>query len=589
MVYYVLFGLTLLDKPLSTDEVEFSMASVELAKTGKPLFYMGEVWGATMEKSKSWWAFQDSGKPWHLYGFWHPPGLLHIISNLYKIFGIKDWVARFPGFICGIGSLLLLRRCARLLAGPENAGRAEALVSILYGVNPFLLQLGVMVDLDNTVVNFCSIWYLYEFARSTIRKVPLWRKHLGLAGILVCGFWAKEFTGVYLMVACGFYLLVRRDWKELGFALLGFALGSGVFLASWWLYCKLGHYDPWYWYHFTIKDKLVAGTGLLRTALRDGGIHEGLRIVRFTSFSLMIWVGPVLFPLFLWGLFDSCRALVKSKRPSLGDLFCVFGAAMIGITVIYRPSLQMLKYTYPIFGPSIAFIGIWLARKLGSLAERELLAVLLAAGAVALSQRFIFGDMVFFLYNAPLLESADVGFWYCAASLSVLLAIRFLADSRSRARLLLLSLLALCTGMNLGTSLGQLGKEYVTSVSWNNYGDSELDKAIEYAKANIKPNEMVICRKEFGFYLRLNDPKFSQRWYIPPMVMEADNSQQLVENLSAPGLNWLILDRYLLREDAVPFLQNYFQIVKTFGAAGIRPSFYFLKRRADVPPAPPLL
>jgi hypothetical protein len=65
--------------------------------------------------------------------------------------------------------------------------------------NPLIIQQGMMLGIDNTVVTLVSALFLHEFLRLEKRGTALLPKYVWLTGLIAVSFWAKEFAATLKM------------------------------------------------------------------------------------------------------------------------------------------------------------------------------------------------------------------------------------------------------------------------------------------------------------------------------------------------------------------------------------------------------
>jgi hypothetical protein len=131
-------------------------------------------------------------------------------------------------------------------------------------------------------------------------------------------------------------------------------------------------------------------------------------------------------------------------------------------------------------------------------------------------------------------------------------------------------------GANLGLSWKQRAP-YATSISWNNYGEAGFVEAADYLKSVLKPEDVPICRKDFGLHLFKDLDSQYRRWINPCVIMDVGAGEELVRNITAPGVSHIVLERYSRRGPVIRVLQQYYVLEKHFGDPE-RPSFYILRR-----------
>ena len=159
------------------------------------------------------WVIEEAPRPNFEYGLWHPPLYVYVLALSYKIFGTASWAARLPGVVCFLITLWLLWRLVTHLSPPESRQHVRIFLVSLYLVNPLLIQQGMMLDIDNTVLTLLGVLLLHEFLRMDAKGTPWLQKYAWLTVLMTLSFWAKEFGALYLAVALLVYL---GAWRSRG-------------------------------------------------------------------------------------------------------------------------------------------------------------------------------------------------------------------------------------------------------------------------------------------------------------------------------------------------------------------------------------
>lgn len=580
LVLFVFFCAFSINKPLTTDEVELSGAALAIAKTGIPLYYNGDS-PAEYRAAKDLWILRETPREQFQYGMWHSSLLyLYSLALFLKVFGAVNWAARMPGVICFLLTLWLLRGILLKVYPTEKAEKVFGFTALLYLINPLLLQQGLMLDLDNTVVTVTCVLFLHEFLRLDLKGVPWLRKYGWLTLVMALGFWAKEFPPIYLTVALLVYLALQRRWRDCIGAFLTLVVGAALFWCSWWAFCRLMGLPVMYFIKWSIIGILGQGEGLFTTILKDSGMTNALFSVFFSFLHPTLWVSPYYMVLFFLVAGKRFWAFLCQRRLEPLDLLLLYAALLFFVTMVYRPEGWFLKHNYPSFGILTLLFAVFVHEHGGPLSWRELLAGMALAIGIAVAQVLILRDVVLTLFRGGLKALGD---WHLTAfyvmGVVVLLAIvRASRQQWSVARCGLAALVLGLVGANLGLSWMQRAP-YVTSISWNNYGETGFTEAAAYLKSMMKPDDVVICRKDFGYFLQ-KDLEFPYRKWFNPCVLDSVKSpDELVRNITGPGVRTIVLDRYAIgysmQNRHVPVLQvvqQFYRVDKQIG------SFYILRR-----------
>jgi 4-amino-4-deoxy-L-arabinose transferase-like glycosyltransferase len=487
------------------------------------------------------------------------------------------WAARLPGLLCALGTLWLLYRIIRRLVPASDGAATANLFALLYLANPLILQQSLMLDIDNTVVTLTCVLFLHEFLRLDAMPRHTWGRYVWWTVLMALTFWAKEFSAAYLTVAILMYLLLQRRWATAA-AMIGVAVaGAALFWATWLAYCRWLDLPAMYFIRFTILGKLAIGEGLLTTIARGGGWMNAWYSVGFSFWNTALWLSP--FYAVLVGLVTVWRGLRywQTRRLEPWDLLLLYGWAVLGATQVYRPSGWFLKYQMPAMGVLLALVAahvqtVW-AQRPGRPDGRLWVIIGALAVVVAFAQTWMTGDPVQHLFSGglPAMGKHNVWTFYIVGLVALLFVVKVTHVGGSLRWVTATALLAGALGSNLGLT-GQQLADKVTSISWNNYGETGFRETVEYLRANLPADELVICRKDFGFHLLTDTTDLYRRWYNPVVITNVRTGEELVRNITAPGVTRIVLDRYSIRQDTLPILQQFYGLEKQIG------SFYVLKR-----------
>ena len=574
---YAWFAIWSINKPLTTDESEFGAVAVAIGKTGKPIYYMGDspdrYWPA-----KDMWQKLEAPRPGFQYGTWHSSLYISWLALWVKLLGMANWVVRLAGVACFLGTLWLVRKILYLALPSERAGRVFGPVAFLYLVNPLLIQQGMMLDIDTTVVTFTSVLFLHEVLRLEIRQVAWWRQSVWLGVILALGFWAKEFAGLYLALTAFVYVLLRRNWRGAAGGVTALIIGVGLFWGTWWLYCKAFDLPVMYFIRFTILGKLAIGEGLFRTIAAQSGLTNAIFSVLFSLFNITVWTSPFYWALLIGVIVWRGREFWLSKKPAPLDLLLLFGLLMMAVTQVYRPSGWFLKYGYPAHAVLVVLAGVLVSEKVDRFVPKDWAIGAILAAIVAVAQFIVLRDPVLSLYGMKMKGMADPQFWgfYLISGAALVILLKLTRKDLPLTPALTVALAIGLVGANLGLDWKQRAP-IVTSISWNNYGEEGFAEAAAHLNSVLKPGDVPICRKDFGFYLLpVSDPVYRQ-WINPAVLTEARTGQELVENITAPGISHIVLDRYSIRREALPIIQHFYDLDRQIG------SYYILRRNSKMP------
>ena len=560
-----------INKPLTTDEAEIDSSALAIAKTGKPIYYMGDTPEQYIPR-KDLWQIHEAPKPGYTYGLWHPPLYIYLLALSHKLFGTASWTARLPGVLCFLATLWLLRGIINRLLPPEKSNAVFGVTSFLYLTNPLLIQQSMMLDVDNTVVTLTSVLFFHEFLRLEVKGTGWAQRSIWLSLLIGLTMWAKEFAGLFLGLSLLVCAMLRRQWRDALAAVGIVVVGSVLFWVSWWVYCKLTEMPVMYFVRFTILGKLAIGEGLLTTIAKQAGWGSAWFSVVHSLINIIVWTSPFYAALFLMVVGWRVRVFIANKRPEPLDLLLLYVLVMIAATQVYRPSGWFLKYGYPGHSILVVLLSAYLHEKLGQWSRREWAVAGVLSVIVAIAQ-VGWGDPVLWFYTGLLKGLSDHNVWlvYGAAAIVLFVVMKLSRGKWPTSTAVAATLAIGLVGANLGLNWQQRAP-FATSISWNNYGEAGFAEAAEYLKSVLKPADVPVCRKDFGYYLNKGTDTMDRRWINPVVLVDVKTADELVRNITAPGVNYIVLDRYSIRRDTVPIIQQHYAEGKQFG------SFYILKR-----------
>jgi len=248
---YLLATVPLLKVPLRWDETEWPPQATAILKRAVPKVLFAE---SPFIYHPNAWLMRYGAD----YGLWHPPLYLYCLAAFIGLLGKSIMAARFFGQFSGLMTLGIVvfgvGHIAKKKGWPDSlANRAAFISGMIVAVNPFYVHGALLVDIDNTVLMFLIILYLFLFIFSkeflTGRRIAL----LGLISLLL--FWTKLTTPVIMMATVAFYCILKREWRLL-FKLLGITVFSAViFVLSWLSYASIFKAPASFFLDFTYLGK----------------------------------------------------------------------------------------------------------------------------------------------------------------------------------------------------------------------------------------------------------------------------------------------------------------------------------------------
>jgi len=229
---YLLATLTLLKTPLHWDETEWPPQANAILKRAVPKVLFSE--SRYIYHPQAWLMRYGAD-----YGLWHPPLYLYCLAVFIKLLGNNIMAVRFFGLFTGLLTLGMVIFAVRHFAREKGwsdslANRAAFISGMIIAVNPFYVHGALFIDIDNSILMFLVMLYLFFFV--FVEKFPT-GKNLFLLGLIsLFLFWAKLTTPALLIITAVLYCILRRQW-DLLLKLFGVTIFSTtVFILSWLIY-----------------------------------------------------------------------------------------------------------------------------------------------------------------------------------------------------------------------------------------------------------------------------------------------------------------------------------------------------------------
>jgi len=248
---YLLATVPLLKVPLRWDETEWSPQATAILKRAVPevLFYESPF----IYHPQAWLMRYGAD-----YGLWHPPLYLYCLAVFMGFLGENIMVVRFFGLFCALATLGVVVFGVWHIAREKGwsnslANRAAFISGMIVAVNPFYVHGALLPDIDNTVLMFLTILYLFLFVFS--KEFPTGRRLflLGLISLLL--FWSKLTTPVLMILTVAFYCILKRQWNLLFKMLWVTTFSAVVFVLSWLIYAWIFKLPASFFLDFTYLGK----------------------------------------------------------------------------------------------------------------------------------------------------------------------------------------------------------------------------------------------------------------------------------------------------------------------------------------------
>ncbi len=487
----------------------------------------------------------------------HPPLYTILLAHSFRLFGERPEAARLLGVLCLLLTAGLLLLVARRLFGLRLATQIWLTAVTLMAVNPYFIQYALLVDIDCSILTLCMTGTIYFFIRlvQTDSIGDLLATGLGL----VASFWAKEMTPPILLAAIFFFLWpyagLRQALRQTA-ALT--AIGVGVFVLTWYLFCAWTSVPPLSFVEFTILNKGAAASPFSH-------LPKAWMKIK----SMLYWLSPSL--VLLFGGYVACRikALRASRHLELQDFLLVYVGLMFFYTMVYIPSSTsnpLQKYDYPAMPFMALAAASGLHRLLPLLTVKT--ALLLVLVGVALFCCYLLcrlPDPLLAVSVNALRFRSPTSLLLFLPPLVVMLALKKFRPTLTWGRSLALAAGLVVLPQNAYLTIKQMS-DYTTSPSWDNYGERGLAQTIDYLARRVQPEQELVVRKDIGYYLNGIAGLENLRWWYPMFRSELPRMKEDFEAINASGaIAYVVLGPYDHRAPARQVIQPYFTLEQVFG------------------------
>ncbi|MEI8196867.1 MAG: hypothetical protein WCI73_13285, partial [Phycisphaerae bacterium] len=330
-------------------------------------------------------------------------------------------------------------------------------------------------------------------------------------------------------------------------------VGSFLFLATFWAYCRGLHLSMEYTFRFLL-DSFLKGTNSTQSRWeRIGGNLAYLR-------TYIFWLMPLTAGLMLAATTATGLKAWRDRDVAARDIFLLAGMGLF-VTVFYlgliSPFGGFYKYPFATFTflvLPLAYLGAQFLHDQPRILWVMLLALILAIGTWAAAR---WGDAALREARHCSVTALRIGIGV-ALSLGVLLG---LYSRQGLARILFLLLIALGVGLELGVSRTQATAAYPTRY---HYGRQGFEEAVAYLRSRVGPDEVIWGMKDVGYYVN-NRYIESYGYYFVPALAD-----DLVALFKGGKVRYYVASRGI-GEDQVEYypikalLEQYCRVERTFG------------------------
>jgi tetratricopeptide (TPR) repeat protein len=331
-----------------------------------------------------------------------------------------------------------------------------------------------------------------------------------------------------------------------------------------------------YFIRVTILGKLAIGEELFTTIAKQTGLRNALFTVGLGCINTTLWVSIFYAALFLVALGWRVKTVWQTKRLAPLDLLMLYVLVILAVTQGYRPSGWFLKYEYPALGVLLIPVAAYLCEKFIALSRGELCFAGVVALILAAAQVILIKDPLLTFFHVGLKglrdkNNANIAMFYAITTVVILVMVRLSRAKWPFSKVCAGTMVIGLVGVNLGIDWKQRAS-YTTSISWNNYGETGFAETVAYLKSVLRSNDVPICREDFGFYLCKDVSPAKHSWFNTAVITGVKTSSELVQNITAPGVSYIVVDGYLAyytRPDDVKLIQEFYKLDKQIGSFSI--------------------
>lgn len=518
----------------------------------------------------------------------HPPLYDLVISCVFKLFGEAEVVAR------GFGAMTYLITCALSCLTLRTLSRhlslwastiAVTVLAVTLLINPLMLQHALLIDADTTGTAFCVAAFFYVFVRSrNAEGFGYALSRLVLCFITAVMFLFKEMSPFAILAGVSTYHLINRDLKRAVSDLI-VILGGGAALAwlSWSLYAQALGMDP-----ARIFTSGHAGSRY-SSVMSLEFIKKVFRSLPTIARWPIYWLSAPLIMFVVISFIARAAAMLRTGRARIEDALWAAGLAVWVPFLLFKPSIDMMKYQFPVY-PILLIASIYgaalmldthrqtVARFLSSSHGRISMVALVSAGAVLLWHYLQLGDYVLLLFHRS--DRPEWGSFISKyhAPWALVIAALLTAGWRwrqGRLTLCLWGLLVTALPIQAALDWHQARAAYTTVESWMNYGEKGLmDVVNRLVSSGLQPGTIGCWRKDVQYYLEHRHGIPTLKVIYPDELYRTPDQQipELDKFLRSGAAEWIVTDRVSLlhipdktRLKVSAIISQYYKVTDVFG------------------------
>jgi 4-amino-4-deoxy-L-arabinose transferase-like glycosyltransferase len=484
-VAFVFLALVLAQagKPYVLDEIDFPVAARATLESGLPIHYRGE---------------HDT----QALALWHPPLYIYLLAGYMGSFGDSESSVRAFGALCALLTTWLGIVLMRSLG--EVRPVASVTFAALFLLNPYTLANATVPDIDTTILPITILLFILALTRVSRAISMRGIKHselLGLALLFALALWSKLTTPFALIPLTALVVLVstRSPWSAVRTTTLMAVGGGTIFLASYWLYCRLTGLPFPYVFDFLVYQ-FTKGMADPNASRLDSMVEKLSYVPHFLR-----WLTAPVVVLVAAGLASAATKLWRARLEPDQVRIAVLALFGLGVTAFYLVLHGhyggFFKYAFPVIPLLLIPAAIHFADAIGGLAHLSrawIGTLVLGAAAIVLVSIATASDVEFRTHAVM-----GATFWLAAVAIGLGLG---LAVSAARtpnggpARFGALAgtlVFSLALGIGIGVSRAQAIAPYPTKYE---YGKTGLLETAWYVKYHTTDQEIIWTMKDVGHY-----------------------------------------------------------------------------------------
>lgn len=510
VVLYLIFVISGLNKPPVKDEAIFMKVVDGL---NKGILYLDIYRGGEDFNLKE------------CYPIWHIPTWLLLLTAYTRIFGLSFISIRSFAFLFNIFSLVLVYLITKELFGKRNM--ALAYLSIFfYTITPFAVSGSLLIENDNTVLNFVLLSFVFLFIWIVKKSKDLRLKNkylLGLGLMFGLSLLVKETTPILLPpVVLSYYILKGKFKLGIVYSIVIALIGIFIMLSIWYVATTVYNLD----FNCIFKwQASVSSTFFLKPLYI-------LNILQILSFRL----SPAFFVLIhTTSLFFFFKLFSKHKRDECYFLL-IYGLLVLILYTIILPSAPYgyPRYHYVLLAPFSILIAYWVSGVIRPIKLKQCL-----LGVVILFLLIIYYTS---LLKDPFTITPRLGYnlgdvaLVSAIYFAPVILLSFIFNKKYQNHLAFYVVVLL-----LATSIYINGIHILATFDTiYDYGSYGLEETVKFVKNNVSPDETIISPPDVAIYS--NQPFFS----VSRHHMIVKNFTAFEDTILKYNVRYAIIDEYIL-------------------------------------------